>query len=162
MTFTTKFTFDPSAVSIGFEIYPKDIYEAILKEPKTFYKEGVGDKETRGGIAFPMTIEEGEFKGKPYSLVSNFGDDWGPKQAKQLLAAALGFDTRNKKGEKEFEEACVANGWDLTVDLESGYLGEGWTQMKGSRVMVDLDIRTYVDAAGETKDSQQFKAAFPG
>lgn len=152
-----RYDFDPSKVTTGFTVFDKGQYETVLFEPSTFHFDGANGKADRDGIKFPAQIAEGEHKGKMVTFMPDFNNDFGPAQAKALVMASLGYDPASDEDEKQFNDDHGDD--DFGLDTEVGFIGDGWTQIKGQRVLMNLDINMAKDGSG--KKFQKFSSFKP-
>ena len=143
----SRFEFNPADISTGFEVFPKGPYEFVLAEPKAYFFASTDpSKNNREGIRFIMTGQDGEAKGKVAICSPDFNFEFGPAQAKQISMAAYGYTT---KQEKEYNEFAKSLDLHITTDEENLDLGQGWLDLKGKRVIANLDINTAKDGSGK-------------
>lgn len=141
------FNYNPAAVSSGFQVFPKDSYEVVLGEPKTFYRPGKGDKADNYGIMFISKIAEGKYAGKKIAINCMMHTEDSQGFSKQYQMAALGFIPR--KQDDEFDAAHMGDDWSFNTDTQR--IGDGWMAMKSQRIIMDLDVGINPD----TKEEQQ-------
>lgn len=133
---------DPSKVSAGIQIYEKGEYEMEIGEPKPFYREtkqGKNAGEWNHGVMFVCTITEGPEKGKKFIHNCMMHTPESEGFSKQFQMAAYGFA---KKDEKQFdEEVAKVKDWGYAIpeDGTDPTCGDGWRDMKGRKVVFDLN-----------------------
>lgn len=133
-----SFNPNPSAVDAGFPIFPKDEYEMVIGDPKTFY--GTAKDSTKVdnyGVMFTLIIAEGPMKGKKFIKRCFMHTPESQGFAKQFQMAALGFNPKNQEDEQKFNEAYGNADWSFNTDTQS--CGEAWAEMKGKRLYASLD-----------------------
>ena len=141
-----RFDFNPSEVSTGIEVLPKDRYVVTIREPKPYFNAASDtSKKDREGIQFPLVVTEGEYENKLMLFRPDFNLDFGPGQAKQLAMAAYGY---TRKQEKEFNKDQAEKDWSLNTDPSNASLGDGWTDCKGRTVIANVDITIAKDGSG--------------
>lgn len=131
-----RFTPNPAAATAGFPIYPAGEYEVVIGEPKSFFREGKDGKAANYGITFRSTIAEGEYAGKPIMLNCYMHTLESEGFSKQIQMASLGY-TKDK--EDTFNTDCGSLDW--SFDTDNGSAGEAWHKMKGTRIIVALDVK---------------------
>lgn len=140
----TRFNPNPADSTSSIPIFPKGSYEFQLGAPKPFAGTNQEGKANHG-IRFQITcteVMEGDsnFKGKT-TLVSIYQHSEGARNySKAFLLAAYGFE-RNYEMEKKFDdEVAVAKDWGFDPDSKES--GDGWSDMEGNRMMIDVDVET--------------------
>lgn len=152
-----RYDFDPSKVTTGFVVYDEGPYEAICFDPATYHYDGGEGKTDRDGIKFSFQFAEGDQKGKMVTFMPNFNDDFGMSQAKAVVMAALGYDPNKKEDEDKFNSEHGEDEWGL--DTAAGFIGTGWTQIKGKRIGMQLGVNIAKDGSG--KKYQKFSKFYP-
>lgn len=146
-----RFNFDPNAVSASIEVLPKDSYEFIIGEPKSFMRKNRKGEDSYG-IRYPLVVAEGPHKDKRvfYSIYQQ--SEGAQAVGKQFLMAALGYD-RSSDAEKEYNAAH--GGADFSFNTDDQTVGDGWMELKGQRVNGELDVAMNDETGAEM---QQFPA----
>lgn len=145
-----RFQPNPTSVDAGFPVYPAADYEIILGDPKSFYRPGKNGKADNYGVTFRSTIAEGDKQGKPIMINCYMHTPESEGFSKQIQMAALGYP---KDAEDKFNAEVGAGDWSFNTDDNS--VGEEWTKMKGTRLIVTLTVKM-----GEGGVQQQGTAGF--
>lgn len=140
------FNNDPSKVSAGFTVLPKDDYELIIGSPKAFFKTGQNGKADNYGVRFPLTVASGPYQGKK-SVPANLYEHTEDAQSfgKQFKMAALGYG-KGREEEERFDKDQAGKDW--SFDTDSGACGDAWNEMTGKRVVGSYDIQIATDGSG--------------
>lgn len=147
------FNYNPSNVSSGFQVFPADTYEVVLGEPKTFYREG--KKGPNWGIMFVSKIaSEGKYKGKKIAIQLYMHTEESQGFSKSYQMSAFGFMPR--KQDDDFDLATAEKDWRFNTDTHS--VGDGWMEMKGQTIVLDLDTGINEENGDE---QQKIKAVRP-
>lgn len=143
----------PSAVTTSIEVFPKDDYEFIIGEPKTFFRQNAKGNDSYG-VRVPITIGAGEYQGKRTFVSLYFQSEGAQSMAKQFQMAALGYG-KGRAEEQRFDADWGAKDW--SFDTDSGSVGDAWRELVGNRVTGSLDVS--ISDAGD--EQQQFKGWRP-
>ena len=145
---------DPSKVAAGIKIYDKGTYELELGEPKPFLRTTSTGKNAGNenfGVLFVCTILEGAEKGKKYIHNCMMHTPESEGFSKQFQMAAYGFE---KKDESKFDEFSFTKDWSFDPKPDDGSepsCGDGWRDMKGKRIKIDLDKGLNADKQEQQK-----------
>jgi hypothetical protein len=136
---------DPTKVAAGIKVFDKGEYEIELGEPKPFLREtkqGKNAGQENHGVMFTNIIVEGAEKGQRYIHNCMMHTPDSETFSKQFQMAAYGFD---RKDERKFdEEVGSKKDWVYDPKPEDGsdpYVGDGWRDMKGKRILISLNQR---------------------
>jgi hypothetical protein len=138
---------DPTAVSAGFTILPRDDYEFIIGNAKAFYKTGQNGKADNHGVRYGLVVASGPMEGKksaPFNGYQHSEDAQG--FTKQFLMAALGYD---KGREEEARFDADQKGKDWGYDTDSGSVGDAWQELVGKRIVGSYDIGINTETGAE-------------
>lgn len=150
-----KYQFNISQISAGIKTLDKGEYECVvLSEPKAYYTQAKPNAVTgepgqdRFGVRMTFRVAEGEEKDNNIIFSPDFGGEFsGAGIAKQALMAANGFNTDT---EKDFNAQFEGKDFDFDFsDINAPVIGEGWKEMKGKRLKVNLDINVAKDGTGK-------------
>lgn len=126
---------DPTRVSANFEVFPKDDYEFVIGEPKSFEK--VGEKGLNYGIRYTLTVAtEGPFKGKKFMQTLYMHSEGAQPINKRFILAGFGYDI---KAEKKFDQDFAGKDWGFNPP--TGACGDAWRELVGKRVVASLDVK---------------------
>lgn len=149
-----RYEYDPSKTSAVQEIFPKDDYEIVVGEPKSFIRKNRKNEDSYG-VRFMLTIDEGQYKGKKLMYTCYLHTEGSQSMTKRFQMAVFGF--KNKAEDEKAFDAATA-GLDWAFDPETGTCGEAWHKMAGAHVIAGLDI----DKNKETDEpTQGFKSWRP-
>ena len=154
----SRYTPNPSNVTATFETFPKGDYEFTMGKPKAFQKtEKKGDVETvvNFGVRVPLTINEGQYKGKKTSVALYFHNDGSESASKRFQMAAFGFKN-NADAEREFNLRAAELDW--SFDQETGDVSDDWKQFEGKQIVGVLDVDKNKNTG---EPMQQFKSWRP-
>jgi len=154
-----RYEFDPSTVTSAIPVLPKNDYEFIVGEPKSFIRKNAKGEDSFG-VRYPLTVAEGEQKGKRIFLSTYYQSEGGQAAAKRFLMAVYGYKG-NDEEEQRFNRDMRGQDW--SFDPESGMVGEAFRQVTGKRVRGSLDVQPAKDAHGEPTGelNQNFKSWSP-
>lgn len=151
-----RYEFIPKDVSTSILVLPADDYEFLIGEPKpyAFQTKGGENKpsEDRYGVRFPLRVmTSGAFENKMIFFSGDQSSDIGQQVTKGFIMAALGYG----KGREEEERFDMDHGTDdFGFDTDSGFIGDGWRQVKDMRVVGSLGIN--IDKNDPSKQYQKF------
>jgi hypothetical protein len=155
-----SFDFNISQISSGIKTLDKGRYEVIvLSEPKAYFTKGKDHPVTgepgqdRFGVRMTFRVAEGDEKDQNLIYSPNFGGEYPESGlAKQALMAVHGFTTQT---ESEFNAQFADKNYSLDFnDVNAPIIGDGWKEMKGKRLIVNLDVNFAKDGSG--KQFQKF------
>jgi hypothetical protein len=154
-----RFEFDPSTVTSSIPVLPKNDYEFIIGEPKSFIRKNAKGEDSYG-VRYPLTVAEGEKKGQRIFFSTYYQSEGGQSAAKRFLMAVYGYKS-NDEEEQRFNADMKGQDW--AFDPDSGGVGEAFRNVTGKRVRGSLDVQPAKDRDGnETgEQNQNFKAWFP-
>lgn len=141
-----RFENDPTKVKASFEVFPKDDYEFVVGEPKSFYRINQAGNPSYG-IRFPLVIGTGAMEGKRAVFNTYQQSEGAQAMGKQFVMAVLGYG-KGPAEEKRFDNDFA--GMDWSFDTDTGAVGDAWRTVTGKRVIGSLDVRM-----GDTGDEQQ-------
>ena len=147
-----QYGFNPAAVDAGFPVYPKGQYEMIIGDPKPFLGKAIeaGSTKTQNyGVRYALIIAEGEKKGKKAIMNCYMHVEASQGFAKQFLMAAAGFNPKDQDAEARYNEESGAKDW--TYDPDTGRVGEAWLELRGKRILIDLDVTMDKDQKEQQK-----------
>lgn len=147
-----KYEFDPSKVSASIEIFPKDTYEFIVGEPKSFKGQNKQGKDNYG-VRYPLVIAEGDFKNKKTVVTLYMHSEGAQSMSKQFLMAALGYKN-SQEAEQQFNEDMRGEDW--SFDPEAGTVGEVWRRAAGKRMLGSLDVKKKEDSDDMQQDFKKW------
>jgi hypothetical protein len=145
----------PVEVTAGFQVFPDGDYTVEIMEPKA--REYTAKDELKAGIGVSLKIADGEHKNK---VMSYFGDElneFGKAANKRLLLASQGIKPNDEAGEKKWNEENKDK--DFSFNTADKTVGEGWLQMKGKAVIVNVGVNNATDGSG--KQFQKFNSFRP-
>jgi hypothetical protein len=144
-----RFNPDPSKVTTGFPVYPKGRYQVTIGEPKSFFKAAtqVG-KVDNHGVRFASKISGEGVENKSFMISCFMHTPESEGFSKAVQMAALGYNPRDNAAQARFNEEKATLDW--TYNTDDASCGDGWHEMKGKVVNVDLDV-----AMGEGGVEQQ-------
>jgi hypothetical protein len=148
------YNFDPSTVSVSFDVLPKGEYEFEIGEPKPFLRQNREGNDSYG-IRYPLKAVREDLAKKriqPYSCYMQ--SEGGQSFTKQFLMAALGYG-KGPKEEQRFNTDMATADWSFNPGdaNTAGECGEIWHKPKGSRIFGNVDVSK--DEQGN--EQQQFK-----
>lgn len=154
-----RFEFDPSTVTSAIPVLPKNDYEFIIGEPKSFIRKNAKGEDSYG-VRYPLTVAEGDRKGTRIFFSTYYQSEGGQAAAKRFLMAVFGYKS-NQEDEDRFNRDMKGKDW--AFDPDSGTVGEQFREVTGKRVRGSLDIQPAKDSQGnETgEQNQNYKAWFP-
>ena len=141
-----RFEHNPSEVTTSMEVFPKDDYEFVLGEPKTFFRVNAKGNDSYG-VRFSLTVGDGTFKGKRTMISLYFQSEGARGMAKQFQMAALGYG-KGRSEEQRFDKEWGGKDW--AFDTDDSSTGDAWRELTGARVIGSLDTRM-----GDNGDEQQ-------
>lgn len=148
-----RFEANPASVTTSLEVFPKDDYEFVIGEPKTFFRQNSKGGDSYG-IRLPLTIGTGDYQNKRTLVSLYFQSEGAQSMAKQFQMAALGYG-KGRTEEERFNKDWGGKDW--SFDTDSGAVGDAWRELVGNRVVGTLDV-TISDSGDE---QQQFKGWRP-
>jgi hypothetical protein len=151
-----RFTPDPTKVTTGFPVYPKGSYVVEIGEPKTFFNPGKDGKGDNFGVRFAgKIVEPTEFAGKPYSIQCMQHTEGSQSFSKNYQMAALGYNPSDNDSQAAFNTEKGMADWSFNTDDNT--VGDGWHEMKGKVIRLDLD--TAMDK--DQKEQQKVSKIYP-
>jgi len=141
-----RFEHDPANVVATLEVLPKDTYEFIIGQPKSFFRQNAKGGDSYG-IRYPLVVAEGPMKDKKVLFSTYFQSEGAQAVGKQFLMAGYGFG-RTSGDEKVFNQQYA--GSDFGFDTDTASVGEMYAELRGKRIVGDLDVRL-----NETNGEQQ-------
>ena len=141
-----RFEHNPSAVTTSIEVFPKDDYEFVIGEPKTFFGQNAKGNDSYG-VRLPLTIGSGDYQGKRTIMSLYFQSEGAQSMAKQFQMAVLGYG-KGRAEEQRFNADWGGKDW--SFDTDTGSVGDAWRELVGQRVIGSLDTRM-----GDNGDEQQ-------
>lgn len=145
-----RFENSPANVSASIEVFPKDDYEFIVGEPKTFFgqtKSGKNQGKDSYGVRFSIAVGKGDYQGKRQVISLYQQSEESQGMGKQFIMAVLGYD-KGKAEEERFNADWGGKDW--SFDTDSGSVGDAWRELTGNRVIGTLDTKV-----GDNGDEQQ-------
>jgi hypothetical protein len=150
----SRYTPNPSNVTATFEVFPKGDYEFTMGKPKAFEKKDK-DVVVNFGVRVPLTINDGQYKGKKTSAAMYFHNEGSESASKRFQMAALGFKN-NKEAEEAFNLKSAELDW--SFDQETGDVSDIWKQFEGKQIVGVLDVDKNKNTG---EPMQQFKSWRP-
>lgn len=142
-----RFEPNPASVVTSIEVFPKDDYEFIIGEPKTFFRQNQKGEDSYG-IRISLSIGAGDYEKKRTLVSLYFQSEGAQSMAKQFQMAALGY-AKGRAEEQRFDKDWGAKDW--SFDTDSGGVGDAWRELVGQRVIGSLDV----SINNNTGDEQQ-------
>lgn len=137
---------DPTKVTASFEVLPKDDYEFIVGEPKSFYRINNAGNPSYG-VRYPLTVGSGPMQGKKSSQVCYEQSEGAIAMGKQFRLAVLGYD-KGRSEEQRFDKDYAGKDW--AFDTDDNSVGDAWRELTGKRVVGSFDV-----AMGTNGEEQQ-------
>lgn len=128
---------DPTKVAASIEVFPKDDYEFIIGEPKSFERTNAKGNQSYG-VRFPVQVAEGDYAGKRTVFTTYQQSDGARQMEKRFLMAALGYGSK-REDEKQFDIDFAGKDWG--IDTDTGAVGDMYREVVGKRVVGSLDVR---------------------
>jgi hypothetical protein len=157
--------FDPTTVSAGIEVLPKDDYEFQIGEPKSFLNAGKGGKADNFGIRFPLTVMRSanhpETVGKKIFMNGFMHTPGSQAMTKGFVMAGYGYESK-PEDEKAFNEQTAAGDWKFNPP--TGGVGDVWRGLTGKRIIGSLDQQPRKDDMGQVIEgefNQNYKGWHP-
>jgi hypothetical protein len=154
-----RYEFDPSQDNAVTLVLPKDDYEFVVGEPKSFQRKNAKNEDSFG-VRYPLTVAEGQYQGKRIFYSTYYQSQGGRDMAKVFLMAVNGYP-RNAEGEEGFNEEFKGADW--AFNPEDTSVGEAFRSVVGKRVRGSLDIQPAKDREGNLtgEQNQQFQTWSP-
>lgn len=140
---------DPTKVASSIEVFPKDDYEFIVGEPKSFFRINAKGADSYG-VRFPVSVAEGPYAGKRTVFTTYQQSEGAQQMAKRFIMAVLGYGAARAE-EKRFDADYAGKDW--SFDTDTGAVGDMWREASGKRVIGSLDVRMGDDGS----EQQDFK-----
>lgn len=148
-----RFENDPTKVSASLEVLPKDMYEFIIGEPKSFHRINAAGNPSYG-IRFNLTVADGAAKGKKILFNTYQQSEGAQAIGKQFVMAALGYG-KGRAEEVRFDTDFAGKDW--SFDTDTGACGDAWREVVGKRVVGNLEVK--IDNNGN--EQQDYKGWLP-